>query len=149
VELRVNLARYGEAPEVRTVRIEVPRELAGRDLDVEVPNGVNERLIVDTIEWAHSHDVDEVSLNFAFCRALVDEDAEVTGPRRVQAWFVRRLSPWFQIESLLRFNAKFSPRWGPRHVAYRSLADLPAVATAAAGAEGFLPLPGSGLKNAA
>ena len=120
-----------------------------RDLDIEVPNGVNERLIVDTIEWARAEGVGEVSLNFAFCRALVDEDAEVTGARRVQAWFVRRLSPWFQIESLLRFNAKFSPRWVPRHVAYRSLADLPAVATAAAGAEGFLPLPGSGLKNAA
>lgn len=39
VELRVSLARYGEAPEVRSVRIEVPRELAGRDLDVEVSGG--------------------------------------------------------------------------------------------------------------
>ncbi len=39
VDLRVNLARYGEAPEVRTVRIDVPRELAGRDLDIEVSGG--------------------------------------------------------------------------------------------------------------
>jgi lysyl-tRNA synthetase class 2 len=120
-----------------------------RDLDVDVPNGVNERLIVDTVAWAREQGVAEVSLNFAFCRALVDEDATVTGARRVQAWFVRRLSPWFQIESLLRFNAKFAPRWVPRHVVYRSLADLPAVAAAAAGAEGFLPIPGYGLKNAA
>lgn len=120
-----------------------------RDRDVEVPNGVNERLIVDTVAWAREHGIDEVSLNFAFCRALVDDDAEVTGARRVQAWFVRRLSPWFQIESLLKFNAKFAPRWVPRHVVYRSLGDLPAVAAAAAGAEGFLPLPGYGLKSAA
>jgi lysyl-tRNA synthetase class 2 len=110
-----------------------------RDPDVDVPNGVNERLIVDTVAWAREHGVGEVSLNFAFCRALVDDDAAVTGPRRAQAWFVRRLSPWFQIESLLRFNAKFAPRWVPRHVVYRSLGDLPAVAAAAAGAEGFLP----------
>jgi lysyl-tRNA synthetase class 2 len=110
-----------------------------RDPDVDVPNGVNERLIVDTVAWAGEQGVGEVSLNFAFCRALVDEDAAVTGPRRAQAWFVRRLSPWFQIESLLRFNAKFAPRWVPRHVVYRSLGDLPAVAAAAAGAEGFLP----------
>jgi len=120
-----------------------------RDLDVEVPNGVNERLIVDAVEWARAQGIVEVSLNFAFCRALVDDDAEVTGPRRAQAWFVRRLDPWFQIESLLRFNAKFAPRWVPRYVAYRSLGDLPAVAAAAAGAEGFLPIPGTGLKNAA
>ena len=120
-----------------------------RDVDVEVPNGVNERLIVDTVEWARDHGIVEVSLNFAFCRALVDEDAAVTGPRRAQAWFVRRLDPWFQIESLLRFNAKFAPRWVPRHLAYRSLGDLPAVAAAAAGAEGFLPIPGTGLKSAA
>lgn len=120
-----------------------------RDRDVDVPNGVNERLIVDAVEWARGHGVDEVSLNFAFGRALVDDDAEVTGPRRVQAWFVRRLSPWFQIESLLRFNAKFAPRWVSRHVVYRSFADLPAVAAAAAGAEGFLPIPGYGLKTVA
>ncbi len=39
VDLRVNLARYGERPDVRTLRIEVPRELAGRELDVEVSGG--------------------------------------------------------------------------------------------------------------
>lgn len=39
VELRVNLARYGEAPELRSIRIDVPRELAGRDLDIEVAGG--------------------------------------------------------------------------------------------------------------
>ncbi|MFN8026150.1 MAG: phosphatidylglycerol lysyltransferase domain-containing protein [Acidimicrobiia bacterium] len=80
-----------------------------RDLDQDAPNGVNEQLIVDTIAWAREHGVDQISLNFAFCRALVDDDASVTGARRAQAWFVRRLSPWFQIESLLRFNAKFAP----------------------------------------
>ncbi len=103
------------------------------------PNGVNERLIVDTVEWGRAHGIDDVSLNFAFGRALLDEGSEVTGPRRAQVWLLRRLNPWFQIESLLRFNAKFAPRWVPRYLVYRSLADLPAVAAAAASAEGFLP----------
>jgi lysyl-tRNA synthetase class 2 len=103
------------------------------------PNGVNERLIVDTIEWAREHGIAEVSLNFAFCKALIDEDAELSAGQRAQAWFVRRLDPWFQIESLLRFNAKFAPRWVPRHVVYRARGDLPAVGAAAASAEGFLP----------
>lgn len=103
------------------------------------PNGVNERMIVDTVEWARSHGISEVSLNFAFCRAWLDDCAEVSGARRAQVWMLRRLSPWFQIESLLRFNAKFAPRWVPRHLVYRTLADLPVVAAAAASAEGFLP----------
>ena len=103
------------------------------------PNGVNERLIVDVIEWAGDHGIAEVSLNFAFGRALLDDDAHVAGARRAQVWALRRLSPWFQIESLLRFNAKFAPRWVPRYLVYRSLADLPVVAAAAASAEGFLP----------
>jgi lysyl-tRNA synthetase class 2 len=103
------------------------------------PNGVNERLIVDAVAWAAEHGITEISLNFAFCRALLDDDAEVTGPRRLQVWLLRRMNPWFQIESLLRFNAKFAPRWVPRYLVYRSLGDLPAVAAAAASAEGFQP----------
>lgn len=39
VDLRVQLGRYGAGPEVRTVRLDVPRELAGRELDVEVAGG--------------------------------------------------------------------------------------------------------------
>jgi hypothetical protein len=39
VDLQVNLARYGEPADVRVVRIDVPRELAGRELDVEVSGG--------------------------------------------------------------------------------------------------------------
>lgn len=39
VDLRVQLGRYGAGPETRTVRLEVPRELAGRELDVEVVGG--------------------------------------------------------------------------------------------------------------
>ncbi|MDB4930903.1 MAG: hypothetical protein JWM10_3387 [Myxococcaceae bacterium] len=39
VELSVVLGRYGAGPERRTVRVEVPRELAGRELDIEVAGG--------------------------------------------------------------------------------------------------------------
>jgi lysyl-tRNA synthetase class 2 len=120
-----------------------------RDRACEVPNGVNERLIVDTIDWARTHGVSVVSLNFAFGRALVDDDAGITGPRKAQAWCLRKLGPWFQIESLLRFNAKFAPVWVPRYLVYRSIGDLPAVAAAAAGAEGFLPIGKRNLKSAA
>ena len=39
VELRVLLGRYGAGPEMHTVRLEVPRELAGRELDLEIAGG--------------------------------------------------------------------------------------------------------------
>jgi lysyl-tRNA synthetase class 2 len=140
----VVVARDGDGSPFAFQRYVPCRRGAGLSLDAMRrdrvgPNGVNERLIVDTVAWAAEHGISEVSLNFAFCRALLDEDAEVTGPRRLQVWLLRRMNPWFQIESLLSFNAKFAPRWVPRYLAYRSLGDLPVVAAAAASAEGFLP----------
>jgi lysyl-tRNA synthetase class 2 len=46
---------------------------------------------------------------------------------------------WFQLERLLRFNAKFRPRWQPRHLLFAGPAGLPRVALAALAAEGYLP----------
>ena len=103
------------------------------------PNGVNERLIVDVVHWASERGIAEVSLNFAFCKALIDDETELSVGQHMQAWLVRRISPHFQIDSLLKFNAKFGPRWVPRYVVYRSLGDFAPVGMAAATAEGFLP----------
>ena len=56
-----------------------------------------------------------------------------------EAWVIKKLNPYFQIESLLNFNAKFHPRWVPRYLVYRSTGDLAAVGIAALSAEAFLP----------
>ena len=103
------------------------------------PNGVNERLIVDVVLWAREHEVDEVSLNFAVFKWLIEEGADLRLVETVEAWFVKRLNPYFQLESLLTFNAKFHPRWVPRFLVYRSAGDLVAAGLAAASAEGFMP----------
>ncbi|HKE75022.1 MAG TPA: phosphatidylglycerol lysyltransferase domain-containing protein [Acidimicrobiales bacterium] len=107
-------------------------------------NGVNERMIVDTIAYARERGISDVSLNFAAFRTMFDEDAELESFAAAQAWFLRRLEGRFgiQMDSLRRFNAKFQPRWVPRHVVYRAVADLPAVGFAALSAEGFLPFDG-------
>lgn len=103
------------------------------------PNGVNERLIVDAIAWAGEHGVEEVSLNFAAFKGLVEEGGSRSLFERGEAWVVRRLNPYFQIESLYWFNAKFRPRWVRRHLVYRCPGDLAPVGVAALSAEAFLP----------
>ncbi len=103
-------------------------------------NGVNERLIFETVTWAAAHQVEEVSLNFAVAREILTEGAELSPAAAAEAWVLRRLNGFFQIESLLTFNAKFQPRWVARYLAYRSVGDLVPVAVAALSAEAFLPL---------
>jgi lysyl-tRNA synthetase class 2 len=103
-------------------------------------NGVNERMIVETILWARAHGIDEVSLNFAVAREILCEHAKLSAGEAAEAWALRRLSPYFQIESLLSFNAKFHPRWVPRYLLFGSLTEIVPVAIAALSAEAFLPL---------
>jgi lysyl-tRNA synthetase class 2 len=94
----------------------------------DAPNGVNERLIAETIRWGADHGVTEVSLNFAAFRTAFE--AEPSRFRSVIRWGAHRLDPLINVESLNRFNAKFHPTWIPRHVLYRSAHDLPAVLAA-------------------
>lgn len=104
------------------------------------PNGVNELMIVDAVEWARGKGIEEVSLNFAAFKGLIEPDADRDLRDAVTAWFVRRLDPYFQIGSLLSFNSKFLPRWVPRYLVYRAAGDFAPVSLAAASAEGFVPL---------
>jgi len=107
--------------------------------DRESPNGVNERMIADAVGWAAEHGVAEVSLNFAAFRGLIEDGADLGPVQAAEAWLVRRLNPYFQIETLYRFNAKFHPRWVRRYLVYRSPGDLLPVAVAGLSAEAFLP----------
>ncbi len=103
-------------------------------------NGINERLIVEAVQWAADHGVDDLSLNFAVFRSVL-ASTDPSTLERGQAWVLKRLDRHFQIESLLTFNAKFQPRWLSRFVVYRSVSDIVAVTTAALAAEGYLPRP--------
>jgi len=101
-------------------------------------NGINERMIVEAVEWSAGHGVEELSLNFAVFRSVLAA-TDPSALERGQAWFLKRLDKYFQIESLLTFNAKFQPRWLSRYIVYRSVSDIAAVAAAALAAEGYLP----------
>jgi lysyl-tRNA synthetase class 2 len=107
-----------------------------RDPD-DSPNGLNERMIVDLIAWAREHGIVEVSLNFAAFRGLIEAE-ELPLAHAAGAWFLKKIGPYFQMQSLHWFNKKFRPRWVPRYLMYRSVADFAAVGIASLTAEQLL-----------
>ncbi len=108
--------------------------------DRDCVNGLTEYLVVSAIELLRERGIEEMSLNFAaFARLLRDPSG--LGERALGR-LVGLANPYFQIESLYRFNAKFSPRWQPRYLLYeRSPLGFARTGLAAMWAEGQLPRP--------
>ncbi|HST24965.1 MAG TPA: phosphatidylglycerol lysyltransferase domain-containing protein [Gaiellaceae bacterium] len=107
--------------------------------DRDTPNGLMEFLVVTAIEQLKTAGVEEVSLNFAaFARFMHRPRNPV---ERLVGRLARLANPYFQIESLYRFNAKFHPRWEPRYLVYERARRLPRVGLAVMWAEGQLPKP--------
>ena len=102
--------------------------------------GVNELMIVETVEYARENNLAHVSLNFAAFRSLFERADKISaGPiTRGMRNLIRFSSNFFQVESLYRFNAKFQPGWETRYVLYPRAADLPKVGWAALRAEKFI-----------
>ncbi|MFI6325674.1 phosphatidylglycerol lysyltransferase domain-containing protein [Nonomuraea sp. NPDC050556] len=114
-------------------------DLMRRDRTAEP--GLNELLIVRTLEACSTLGVREVSLNFAMFRAALARGERLGAGPVLRTWrgLLVFLSRWFQIESLYRFNAKFRPIWEPRFVVYPAARDLPRIGVASLQAEAFIP----------
>ncbi len=107
--------------------------------DRDTPNGLIDFLIVRAIELARDRGIAEVSLNFAaFARLLHSPSSRRD---RLLGRLIRVANPYFQIESLYSFNAKFMPRWEPRYLLYDGALGLPRTALAVLRTEGQLPSP--------
>lgn len=108
--------------------------------------GMNELLIVASLQAAPRLGITRVSLNFAMFRSALARGEKLGAGPVLRIWrgLLIFLSRWFQIESLYKFNAKFRPRWEPRFVVYRTARELPRISLAAMQAEGFVSfaLPG-------
>ncbi|HZR53219.1 MAG TPA: phosphatidylglycerol lysyltransferase domain-containing protein [Streptosporangiaceae bacterium] len=133
---------------VRAVLQLVPWGPDGLSLDLmrrdrSAQPGLNDFLITETIKAAPALGVKRISLNFAVFRAALERGERIGAGPVLKAW--RRLlvfmSRWFQIESLYKFNAKFSPEWEPRFFVFTSSKDAPRIALAALEAEAFLVWP--------
>ena len=105
--------------------------------------GVNDFLIVQAIKAASDLGVKRISLNFAVFRAALERGERIGAGPVMRAWrgFLLFLSRWFQIESLYKFNAKFSPEWVPRFLVFPGTRDAPRIGFAALEAEAFLVWP--------
>jgi lysyl-tRNA synthetase, class II len=105
--------------------------------DRDTPNGLMEFVVARAIELVRDRGVEELSLNFAaFARWIAHPGGRV---ERTLGRAVSLANPFFQIDSLHRFNAKFGPRWEPRYLLYERRRSLPRVGLAALRIEGQLP----------
>ncbi len=115
--------------------------------DPSTPNGLTEFLVARAIELLRDRGVQELSLNFAaFAKWMHSPDKRL---ERMLGRLIALGNPFFQIESLYRFNAKFFPRWEPRFLVYEGAFGLPRAGIAALWAEGQLPKPRIGRPSAA
>jgi lysyl-tRNA synthetase class 2 len=105
--------------------------------------GVNDFLIVETIKAAESLGIKRISLNFAMFRSALERGERIGAGPVLRLWrgILLFASRWFQIESLYKFNAKFTPAWVPRFYVFPGASDAPRVALAALEAEAFLVWP--------
>ena len=137
-----------ENGELRAILHFVPWGTDGLSLDLmrrdkTAQAGLNDFLIVEAIKAAPALGVKRVSLNFAMFRAALERGERIGAGPVLKAWrgLLVFLSRWFQIESLYKFNAKFSPVWEPRFFVYPGGRDVPRIAIAALEAEAFLVWP--------
>jgi lysyl-tRNA synthetase class 2 len=107
--------------------------------DPGTPNGLTEFLVVKAAELLRARGLHEMSLNFAAFARWMHSPAKRS--ERVLGKLIALGNPFFQIESLYRFNAKFFPRWEPRYLVYEGPLGLPRASLAAMWAEGQLYKP--------
>ncbi|HEX3390400.1 MAG TPA: phosphatidylglycerol lysyltransferase domain-containing protein [Streptosporangiaceae bacterium] len=105
--------------------------------------GVNDFLIVETIKAAEALGIKRISLNFAMFRSALERGERIGAGPVLRLWrgILLFASRWFQIESLYKFNAKFTPDWVPRFFVFPGASDAPRVGLAALEAEAFLVWP--------
>ena len=115
-------------------------DIMHRNTDQDLPNGIMDFLVIETIARVAAGTGGGLDLNFAVMRAVMS--GEQTG------WLARlgRTAPGgasrrAQIESLWRFNAKYRPRWVPRYVVLGSIDTVARQGLVMVGAEGIAEIP--------
>ncbi len=119
----VGFQRYLPSANGRRLSLDAMRRRPG------AANGLNERMITEVMAHALEHGAEEVSLNFAAFRELLDAD-ERTPAKQGGYLLIHLLDPFIKVESLYLFNRKFRPRYVARSVLFPSWPSLVPVAAA-------------------
>jgi lysyl-tRNA synthetase len=109
--------------------------------DPDAPNGITEYLIANTALALGERGFRRLSMNFAAWGRLFDEEARLSPGQRLLRRLAKVLNPFFQIESLRDFNAKFDPDWSPRSIVIEDVESMPKVGLLYASVEGFVNIP--------
>jgi lysyl-tRNA synthetase class 2 len=107
----------------------------------DTPNGLMEWMVAMTAIELRERGCARFSLNFAAFAALFASGTKLTIGQRIEAAFMKRISPLFKMESLGAFNAKFGPAWFPRYIYFEAPMSIPRIGLAYLEAEAFFRLP--------
>ncbi len=98
-----------------------PKDLS---LDVPVrqfnaPNGVDERLVAETVSWGAEHGVERVSLAFAPFPELFEDPHQFGRTGVLLSWITHLLDPLIRVERLYRYLRKYHAFDQERYVMLR------------------------------
>jgi lysyl-tRNA synthetase class 2 len=134
-----------KAGEIRGILQYVPWGTKNLSLDLirrspRSDSGLSELMIDATIDYARTHGINRISLNFAAFRSTFERGAALGAGPVLKSWRTVLLffSRFVQMESLYRFTSKFRPEWVPRYIIFRKNSDLPKVGLATLRAEAFI-----------
>lgn len=105
------------------------------------PNGLIDFALCSTIDHLRQQGAHGLSLNFAAFRGVLDGERGEGTWTRIERWTLQRLSGALPIASLWTFNAKYQPRWLPRHIVYPALENFVPVVSAILRAESMTEFP--------
>lgn len=103
----------------------------------DAPNGINDFLLVHTLQIIRYHGRRYLSLNFA---PLANTDAEPSLLARAASSLPASLKKSFYIDTLYAYNDKFDPRWAARHAAFNGSRSIIGVVRAVAKLEGSIEI---------
>jgi lysylphosphatidylglycerol synthetase-like protein (DUF2156 family)/UDP-2,3-diacylglucosamine pyrophosphatase LpxH len=123
-------------------------DIAGWSLDVmrrgtdrDLPNGLTDFIIIETINHLKALGQWGLALNFAVMRAVLAGERGDGRLSDLQRRLLHRFSDSTQMESLWRFNDKYRPYWRPRYIVLSGISNAPIQGLAIADAEGIAELP--------
>jgi lysylphosphatidylglycerol synthetase-like protein (DUF2156 family) len=107
----------------------------------ELPNGLTDFIIIETIQHLKARGGWGLGLNFAVMRAVLAGERGDGRLTELQRRVLHSFASGTQMESLWRYNDKYHPYWRPRYIVLSGLGSAAVRGLAIADAEGVTELP--------